>query len=282
MAVVDIRNLTYEYIRRDENDKIIATTTALKNINLQINEGEFVAVIGHNGSGKSTLARLINGLIMPSSGRVLVQGMDTRDKDKIWDIRRNAGMVFQNPDNQIIASVVDEEVAFGPENLGVPSGEIRERVREALRTVGMSDYANASPARLSGGQKQRIAIAGALAMMPRCIIFDEATAMLDPIGRLEVTAVASRLAREKGITVIFITHYMEEAAMADRVIALSGGEVVMDDTPRAVFAREEELASIGLDIPEVTKLAKKLYKAGRISSPNIISESELIAAIAGR
>ena len=273
-------DLSYNYIRRDENDQIIEEVHALKDINLDIEKGQFVAIVGHNGSGKSTLAKLINGLYKPSAGHLYVDGMDTSDESKIWDIRRTAGMVFQNPDNQIIASVVEEDVAFGPENMGVPSEEIVKRVGEALKAVGMSEYATASPTKLSGGQKQRVAIAGALAMKPQCIIFDESTAMLDPIGRAEVMDVIKRL-RSEGMTIVLITHYMEEAAQADRVIVLSGGKIKLDDTPAKVFASGDELMSYGLELPEVAAIARDLRRGGMSLSEGILTADELADAIAG-
>lgn len=276
MGIICAQNLSYNYVRRDENDKIIAVTHALKNINIDIEEGEFVAIIGQNGSGKSTFAKLINGLIMPSEGKIFVGGSDTTDKEKIWDVRKTAGMVFQNPDNQIIASVVCEDVAFGPENIGVPSEEIEQRVRWALEMVDMSEYFDASPNRLSGGQKQRIAIAGALAMKPKCIIFDESTAMLDPIGRDEVLSIIKKLNREEKITVILITHYMEEAAMADRVVVLNKGELKLDGSPREVFKQEAELGEYGLELPEVTKLANKLNECGLSLGESILTTEELV------
>ena len=260
--MIEAKNLHYDYIKRDENDNIAEITHAVNGIDLSIDEGEYVAVIGANGSGKSTFARLVNGLILPTDGCVLVGGYDTADEEHTWDVRSLVGMVFQNPDNQIVASVVEEDVAFGPENLGVPSDEIVRRVAAALESVGMSKYADRSPNRLSGGQKQRIAIAGALAMHPKCILLDEATAMLDPIGRREIMEVASRLNREQGMTVINITHYMEEAAMAERIIVLNHGRVAIDGTPAQVFARESELGALGLELPPAAQLMSALRRRG--------------------
>ncbi len=250
---IKAENLCFEY----EDDR---GDMAVKNLSVSIEVGSFVAVLGHNGSGKSTLAKLINGILLPTSGKVLVDGLDTADEQQLMQIRRRVGMVFQNPDNQIVGSVVEEDVAFGPENLGVAPEQIRLRVDEALETVGMSEYALHSPARLSGGQKQRIAVAGILAMHPRCIILDEATAMLDPSGREEILDTVKRLNREKGMTVVLITHYMNEAAMADRIIVMNDGKMLMDGTPAQVFSRVEELEAVGLDVPQSTKLLYLLKK----------------------
>lgn len=279
MPIIKAENLSYDYVRRDENDNIVERVNALSDINLEIEEGQFVAVIGHNGSGKSTFARLMNALLVPTSGRLFVGGIDTADESRLWDIRRTAGMVFQNPDNQIIASVVEEDVAFGPENMGVPTEEIRRRVDAALKTVGMTKFVKSSPNRLSGGQKQRVAIAGALAIMPKCMIFDESTAMLDPIGRAEVMSVAKKLNKEQRLTIIFITHYMEEAAQADRVIVMNKGKIVMDGIPREVFTETEKLAACGLEPPQMTMLAKDLRDAGLALPHGIISAEELADAL---
>lgn len=234
----------------------------LDDVNLEIKTGEFVAVLGHNGCGKSTLAKQFNGLLLPTGGRVYVAGMDTRDEELYWNVRQSVGMVFQNPDNQLVATVVEEDVAFAPENLGVPSEEIRRRVDDALKAVGMYEFRRHAPHRLSGGQKQRVAIAGAIAMRPKCIVLDEPTAMLDPQGRREVLATIRRLKEEDGMTVVLITHYMDEAAKADRVIVLDKGSVLLDDVPRRVFSEVRLLEKIGLDVPQVTKLLYELRKAG--------------------
>ncbi len=253
----------------------------LNNINLEIKEGEFMAVLGHNGSGKSTLAKHINGILLPTSGTVTVDGISTADEEKIFDLRCRAGMVFQNPDNQIVSSVVEEDVAFALENLGVPYEEMRKRVDEALKDVNMYEYRHHSPAQLSGGQKQRIAIAGIIAMKPKCIILDEPTAMLDPQGRKEVMAVIKRMNREYGITIVLITHYMDEAAQCNRVVVMDKGNVILDDTPRAVFSHVEQVKAIGLDVPQVTELVWELRKAGYDVPQDIISEEECAEAIKG-
>lgn len=246
----------------------------LKNFSFEVKKGEFVAILGHNGSGKSTLAKLFNGLLIPSDGKVLVDGMDTADEELKFDIRRKVGMVFQNPDNQLVATIVEEDVAFGPENLGIDPAEIRKRVDSALETVGMYKYRTHAPHKLSGGQKQRVAIAGVIAMQPECIIFDESTAMLDPKGRREVLETITKLNRENGITIIMITHYMDEAALADRVAVINDGEKVLDGSPYDVFSQVEYLKSISLDVPQATELAYKLKKAGYNIGEGIISEKE--------
>jgi len=248
----------------------------LKDINLKINEGEFVTIIGHNGSGKSTLAKHLNALLIPTAGRVEVMGMDTRDQNKIWDIRQQVGMVFQNPDNQIVATIVEEDVAFGPENQGIPSGEIRKRVDAVLEAVNMYEYRAHGPHLLSGGQKQRVAIAGVLAMEPRCIVLDEATAMLDPRGRKEVVETIKRLNKEKGITIVHITHYMEEAVEADRVIVMDEGRLVIEGSPRKVFSEVTRLKDMGLDVPQLTELAQRLKRAGIDVPDSILFENEMV------
>lgn len=277
--MIKAQNVSYKYIRRDEEDRIVEEITALNNIDLHIPKGQFVAVIGHNGSGKSTFAKHINALLLPFDGKVFVDGMDTSDEKVLWDIRKKAGMVFQNPDNQIIASVVEEDVAFGPENIGIEPEKIRKRVAEALKIVGMEKYAKHSPARLSGGQKQRVAIAGALAILPQCLVFDESTAMLDPVGRREVMNVAKKLNKEEKITVIFITHYMEEAAMADRVVVMDRGKIVMDAAPAEVFADSEKLSALGLELPQAAQLAQELRQAGLPLCADIIDTETLVEAI---
>ena len=258
---IKIENLSYLY-----EDEEPDSPPVLKGLSLEIKRGEFVAVLGHNGSGKSTLAKLLNMILVPTEGRIIVKGKDiTSDEltdDDILELRKTVGMVFQNPDNQLVATIVEDDVAFGPENLGIPSAEIRERVDKALADVGMSEYAKHEPHRLSGGQKQRVAIAGVIAMMPECIIFDESTAMLDPLGRRDVMDSIIKLKREKGITVIMITHYMEEAAMADKIVVLNDGEVLLDGTPEKVFENEALLRSCGLAIPQGTELVHKLRAAG--------------------
>lgn len=265
--MIKTENLTYSYKTEDDsNQKLV-----LDNLNIEIEDGSFVAVLGHNGSGKSTLAKHMNAILLPVGGRVIVFGMDTADENLLYDIRSSVGMVFQNPDNQIVTSVVEDEVAFAPENLGTEPKEIRRRVDEALEIVGMSEYKNASPSKLSGGQKQRIAIASALAMEPRCIVLDEPTAMLDPRGRQEIMATVHRLNKEKKMTVVLITHYMDEAAQADRVIVMKKGSVVFDDIPEKVFSHVEEIKKIGLDVPQVTELMYLLRKDGIDLPDDIIS-----------
>ena len=275
---IKIENLSYLY-DDDSSDK----HPVLKNFSLEINEGEFVAVLGHNGSGKSTLAKLLNMILVPTEGKITIAGIDITDEnmseDDILAVRKNIGMVFQNPDNQLVATVVEDDVAFGPENLGVPSEEIRRRVDTALSDVGMLEYAKHEPHRLSGGQKQRVAIAGIMAMMPRCIIFDESTAMLDPLGRKEVMESIVALNKEKGITVIMITHYMDEAAMADRIVVLNDGVALLDGTPRKVFENENLLRSVGLDVPQCTELAHRLKSAGIELSGDCVSIEECASAI---
>ncbi|TYP50336.1 energy-coupling factor transporter ATPase [Thermosediminibacter litoriperuensis] len=256
-----------------------AKDLALKDINLRIQKGEFVAIIGPNGSGKSTLAKLFNGLFIPAKGSVRVDGLDTRDRENIWKIRQKAGMVFQNPDNQIVATVVEEDVAFGPENLGVPPEEIKKRVYEALKIVELTDFDQKAPHLLSGGQKQRVAIAGVIAMKPDYIILDEPTAMLDPVGRREVINTVKRLNREEGKTIVLITHFMEEAVQADRVIVMNRGRVVMEGTPREIFSRVEELKEIGLDVPQVTELAHRLKGRGLEVRGDILTIDEMVECL---
>ena len=255
------------------------TFDALKDVTAQIKKGEFTAIIGTNGSGKSTLARHLNALLIPTEGELIVEGMRTSDAGRVWDIRQKVGMVFQNPDNQLVAAVVEEDVAFGPENLGVPPEEIRERVDLALEKVGMTSYRKQAPSMLSGGQKQRVAIAGVMAMRPKCIILDEPTAMLDPNGRKEVLEAVSDLNRREGVTVILITHYMEEVVHADKVYVMDNGEVVMQGTPREIFSQVETLKEYRLDVPQVTLLAHELHKAGVDVSEGILTTEELVNAL---
>ena len=259
--MIEIKNVSYCY-QKEEADGSLKETLVLDNLSLNIKEGEFVAILGHNGSGKSTLAKHMNAIILPDSGDCIIDGENTRDEKNLLSIRSHVGMVFQNPDNQIVAAVVEDDVAFAPENLGVPSAEIRNRVDECLKTVGMYDYRRAEPARLSGGQKQRVAIASVLAMEPKYLVLDEPTAMLDPQGRSEVMGTIKKVNRENGVTVVLITHFMEEAADADRVIVMDDGNIIFDDTPFEVFKNVEELKKIGLDVPQATELAYMLRKDG--------------------
>lgn len=272
--MVKMDNVTYEYTNNEEE-----RLAAVKNINLEIYKGEFLVILGHNGSGKSTLAKLMNALLLPSEGKVYVNGMDTTDMEKIWDIRQTAGMVFQNPDNQIVATIVEEDVAFGPENQGIEPNEIRKRVDEALAVVEMLEYKEYAPHLLSGGQKQRIAIAGVLAMNPECIILDEPTAMLDPSGRREVMNTIKRLNKNEKKTIIHITHYMDEAVLADRIIIMEEGQIIMEGTPKEIFSQVEKLKSMGLDVPQVTELAYKLRKEGINIPTDILTVEELVSVL---
>ena len=271
MGIIKTSKLVHEFIRRDEEGNVESITTALDNVNLDIKEGQFIAILGHNGSGKSTLAKHINALLAPSDGTIWVDGMDVSKEENVIPVRKSAGMVFQNPDNQIIANVVEEDVGFGPENIGVPTDEIWQRVDYALRAVGMT--------KLSGGQKQRVAIAGVVAMEPKCIVFDEPTAMLDPNGRKEVIATAHELNKKKGVTIILITHYMEEVVGADHVYVMEKGKVVMDGTPREIFSRVDELKEHRLDVPQVTLVADELKKAGLDIPDGILTREELVNAL---
>ena len=274
---IEIKDLRFSYINDLEDPPV--KTEVLKGVTLNIRKGEFLAVLGHNGSGKSTLAKCINAINLPEAGGVFVDGMDTLDEDNLLPIRQRVGMVFQNPDNQIVATIVEEDVAFALENMGVAPDEIRRRVDDALKTVGMYEYRLHAPHKLSGGQKRRVAIAGIIAMRPDCILLDEPTAMLDPKGRDEVMRTIKML-NEQGVTIVLITHYMEEAAQAERVVVIDGGKVVMDDIPRRVFAQVEKMKELGLDVPQVTELAWELQKAGYDISTEIITEDECVAKLA--
>lgn len=279
MGIIRTKELVYEYIRRDEEGNVEGITTAVDKVNLDVQAGEFIAILGHNGSGKSTLAKHINAILNPTEGTVWVDGMDTAEEEHIWDIRQRAGMVFQNPDNQIIGQVVEEDVGFGPENMGVSTKEIWERVEESLRAVGMYEYRRHSPNKLSGGQKQRVSIAGVLAMHPKCIVLDEPTAMLDPNGRREVIRAARALNDVEEITIILITHYMEEIIYADRVFVMDQGKIAMEGTPREIFSKVEELKALRLDVPQVTLLAHELKKSGLAIPEGILTCEELVEAL---
>lgn len=274
--MIRAKNVVYEYQKYDEEGNVSETKRAVDGVELNVKKGDFVAILGHNGSGKSTLAKHINALLLPTDGEVWVAGMNTKDEEHIWDIRQSAGMVFQNPDNQIIGTVVEEDVGFGPENMGIPTEQIWERVEEALKAVGMYKYRKHSPNRLSGGQKQRVAIAGIVAMHPQCIILDEPTAMLDPNGRKEVIRAVRALNMVEDITVLLITHYMEEVVHADKVIVMDQGKVVMQGTPKEIFTRVDELKSYRLDVPQVTMLAHELKKKGLPLSDGILTIEELV------
>ncbi len=279
MEIIRTDHLKHEYIRRDEDGNVENITTAVNDVDLKVHQGDFIAILGHNGSGKSTLAKHFNAILYPSEGTVWVDGKDTSDEDKLWDIRQTAGMVFQNPDNQIIGQVVEEDVGFGPENLGVPTKEIWERVEESLRAVGMYEFRKSSPNKLSGGQKQRVSIAGVLAMHPKCIVLDEPTAMLDPNGRREVVRAVRGLNQVEGITVILITHYMEEVIHADRIFVMDKGSVVMEGTPREIFSRVDRLKELRLDVPQVTQLAWELKQHGLPLPDGILTIEELTDAL---
>ena len=279
MGIIKAKDLVHEYISRDEEGNVESIQTALDKVSLDVKKGDFIAVLGHNGSGKSTLAKHINAILEPTEGSLWVDGFDTTDEKNIWDIRQRAGMVFQNPDNQIIASVVEEDVGFGPENIGVPTDEIWQRVEESLKAVGMLKYREHSPNKLSGGQKQRVAIAGVMAMQPECIVLDEPTAMLDPVGRKEVLEAVHALNREKGVTIILITHYMEEVVEADHVYVMDAGKVVMQGTPRSIFSQVERLKEYRLDVPQITLLAYELKKAGLDIPDGILTREELTEAL---
>lgn len=279
MGIVKAAKVLYEYIRRDEEGNVESIITALDHVSLDIAQGEFVAILGHNGSGKTTLAKHFNALLTPEEGTVWIGGKDTKGEEELWKLRQMAGMVFQNPDNQIVAGTVEEDVAFGPENMGVPPARIEKRVEEGLDGTGMTDFRHRSPNKLSGGQKQRVAIAGVVAMRTSCIIFDEPTAMLDPVGRQEVLDTMLRLNKEHGITVILITHNMEEAAGADRVFVMKKGKIVLQGTPREVFRQREIIEGCRLELPQMTKLAHELHDAGLPIDRNILNREELAEAI---
>lgn len=274
MGIVKAKNLTFEYIRRDEDGNVEGITKAVDNVSIDIKQGDFVAVLGHNGSGKSTFAKHLNALVMPTEGTVWVDGMDTREEENTLKVRQTAGMVFQNPDNQIVGTLVDEEVGFGPENIGVPTEEIWERVEKSLKAVGMYAFRNQSPNKLSGGQKQRVAIAGIVAMKPKCIVLDEPTAMLDPLGRKDVLNVLHELNRQENVTVILITHYMEEVIDIDKLYVMDDGKLVMSGTPREIFSQVEKLKKLRLDVPHVTELAYKLQKEGVPLKNGILTSEE--------
>lgn len=279
MGIVKAKNVTFEYIRRDEDGNVEGINTAVNDVSLDIEQGQFIAILGHNGSGKSTLAKHMNAILYPTEGTLWVDGMDTKEEDHVWDIRQRAGMVFQNPDNQIIGQVVEEDVGFGPENMGIETKEIWARVEESLRAVGMYDFRKHSPNKLSGGQKQRVSIAGVFAMHPKCIILDEPTAMLDPNGRKEVIRAVRGLNDVEGVTVILITHYMEEIIHADKVFVMDKGSIAMQGTPREIFSQVEKLKELRLDVPQVTELAYELKKRGLDVPDGILSTKELIEAL---
>ena len=279
MSIVETKNLKFEYIRRDDEGNVEGITTAIDDVSLEIKQGDFIAILGHNGSGKSTLAKHINAILYPTEGTVWVDGMNTTDEAHLWDIRQEAGMVFQNPDNQIIGQVVEEDVGFVPENLGVPTEEIWQRVEESLKAVGMYEFRKYSPNKLSGGQKQRVSIAGVIAMHPKCIILDEPTAMLDPNGRKEVIRAVRALNDVEEITVILITHYMEEIIHADRAIVMDEGKIAMEGTPREIFSQVEKLKSLRLDVPQVTLLAHELKQNGVPLPDGILTTEELVTAL---
>ena len=279
MGIIKAVGLVYEYFRRDEEGNVEAVQTALDQVDLEIQEGEFAVVIGHNGSGKSTLAKHLNAILSPTEGALWVDGKDTSDHHNIWNVRSNAGMVFQNPDNQIVANVVEDDVGFGPENLGIATDEIWTRVIDSLQSVGMLKYKKNSPGKLSGGQKQRVAIAGVLAMQPKCIVLDEPTAMLDPAGRAHVMDTVRELNKKRGITVIWITHYMEEAIGADHIFVMDKGKIVMQGTPRQIFSRVEQLKKYKLDVPQITMLAYELKKEGLALPDGILTRAELLNSL---
>lgn len=277
--IIEAENLVFEYYNYDDNGQVKDAITALNHINVDVKEGEFLVILGHNGSGKSTFAKHLNSILTPKEGTLIVNGIDATDKKNTWDIRKQVGMVFQNPDNQIVATIIEEDVAFGPENLGIEPSEIRKRVDEALETVGMNDYKKNSPNQLSGGQKQRIAIAGVIAMQPKCIVFDESTAMLDPIGRRQVMSTMQKLNKEYGITIIHITHYMQEAILADRIVVMDKGQVILEGTPKEVFKEVKRIKDIGLDVPDTTYLVYLLNQEGFNLPIDLLTVEEVTEAI---
>ena len=278
--MISIQDVVYEYIRRDDEEQVVGVELAVDHLSFEINKGEFIAVLGHNGSGKSTLAKLINAILVPGEGCIEVDGIDTRKPEMVWEIRQRAGMVFQNPDNQIVHNIVEEDVGFGPENLGVPTAEIWERVNDSLKKVGMYEHRKESPNNLSGGQKQRVAIAGVLAMKPKCIIFDESTAMLDPVGRREVLKAVHEINKKEEITILWVTHYMDEVTEADRVLVLNHGKVAMQGTPKQVFAEAEKLQEYHLAVPQVTELALELRRQGMDIPTDLITVDEFVNCLA--
>lgn len=278
--MIQAEHIKFDYIRRDEDDNVVAVETAVDDVSFEVKAGDFVAILGHNGSGKSTLARHINALLVPEEGTLYVDGIDTSEKDMVWEVRQRVGMVFQNPDNQIVYNMVEDDVGFGPENLGVPTKEIWKRVEDALQKVGMLQARKESPNNLSGGQKQRVAIAGILAMHPKCIVLDESTAMLDPVGRREVLQAVRELNQKEHITVLWITHYMEEVVEADQVIVMNHGKIVMEGIPREIFSRVEQMQQYHLDVPQVTLLAHELRKRGMNLPSGVTRTEELVDAIA--
>ena len=277
--IIQAENLAFEYYNYDDNGEVKDTIEALNHINVEVKEGEFLVILGHNGSGKSTFAKHLNGILSPKEGTLVISGIDATDKENVWEIRKQVGMVFQNPDNQIVATIIEEDVAFGPENLGIEPTEIRKRVDEALETVGMSEYKRRSPNQLSGGQKQRIAIAGVIAMKPKCIVFDESTAMLDPIGRRQVMKTMEKLNKEHGITIIHITHYMQEAILADRIVVMDKGQVILQGTPKEVFKEVKKIKDIGLDVPDTTYLVYLLNQQGFNLPIDLLTVEEVTEAI---
>ena len=279
MSIINTKNLSFDYIKRDEEGNVEGIIRAVDDVSIDVKAGEFVAILGSNGSGKSTFAKHLNALLFPTEGSVWVDGKNTGDPTSVWDIRKSAGMIFQNPDNQIIGQVVEEDVGFGPENMGIPTEEIWQRVEESLKSVGMWEYRKSSPNRLSGGQKQRVSIAGVIAMHPKCIVMDEPTAMLDPNGRYEVIRAARALNEVENVTIILITHYMEEVIFADRVIVMDKGKVVMQGTPREVFSKVDKLKELRLDVPQVTILAHELKKRGLKLPDGILTTEELSKAL---
>ena len=279
MDMIEVKDLTFEYIRRDEDGNVESINKAIDNISLNIKQGDFVAILGANGSGKSTMAKHINAILYPTGGSVWVNGLNTSEEKNLWDIRQTAGMVFQNPDNQIIASVVEEDVGFGPENLGIPTEEIWKRVEESLKAVNMYEFRKQSPNKLSGGQKQRVAIAGIMAMKPQCIVLDEPTAMLDPNGRREVITTIRHLNRKEKVTVLLITHHMDEVIHADKVFVMNMGKLVMQGTPREIFTQVDKIKGYRLDVPQVTELAYELKQAGLPMPDGILTVAELVEAI---